>query len=77
MIRSPVRWANLLRRANTAEARLVQLKARIGIQVLACQNAVAKRECEEARPLLEAELSGQRDRKVRARGRVQRVVGID
>jgi Putative Zn-dependent protease, contains TPR repeats len=43
--------------ANTAEARLVQLKARIGIQVLAGQNAAAERECEEARALLEAELA--------------------
>jgi tetratricopeptide (TPR) repeat protein len=43
--------------ANTAEGRLVQLKARIGIQVLAGQNAVAKPECEEARGLLEAELA--------------------
>jgi TolB-like protein/Flp pilus assembly protein TadD/tRNA A-37 threonylcarbamoyl transferase component Bud32 len=43
--------------ANTDEARLVQLKARIGIQVLAGQNAAAKRECQEARALLEAELA--------------------
>jgi TolB-like protein/Flp pilus assembly protein TadD/tRNA A-37 threonylcarbamoyl transferase component Bud32 len=43
--------------ANTSEARLVQLKARIGIQVLAGQSAAAKRECEEARGLLEAELA--------------------
>jgi TolB-like protein/Tfp pilus assembly protein PilF/tRNA A-37 threonylcarbamoyl transferase component Bud32 len=43
--------------ANTAEARLVQLKARVGIQVLAGQNAAAKPECEEARGLLEAELA--------------------
>jgi TolB-like protein/Tfp pilus assembly protein PilF/tRNA A-37 threonylcarbamoyl transferase component Bud32 len=43
--------------ANTAEARLVQLKARIGIQVLAGKSAAAKQECEEARALLEAELA--------------------
>jgi hypothetical protein len=43
--------------ANTAEARLVQLEARIGIQVLAGQNAAAKRDCEEARAFLEAELA--------------------
>jgi len=43
--------------ANTAEGRLVQLKARIGIQVLAGQTAAAKPECEEARGLLEAELA--------------------
>src|SRR5438128_1897459 len=43
--------------ANTAEGRLTQLKARIGIQVLAGQNAAAKLECEEARGLLEAELA--------------------
>jgi TolB-like protein/Flp pilus assembly protein TadD len=46
--------------ANTAEARLVQLEARIGIQVLAGQNVAAKPECEEARPLLEAELAKRR-----------------
>ena len=40
---------------NTVEGRLTQLKARIGIQVLAGQNAAAKRECEEARVLLEAQ----------------------
>jgi len=43
--------------ANTAEARLVQLEARIGIQVLAGKSAAAKQECEEARALLEAELA--------------------
>jgi TolB-like protein/Tfp pilus assembly protein PilF/tRNA A-37 threonylcarbamoyl transferase component Bud32 len=42
---------------NTAEGRLAQLKARIGIQVLAGQSAAAKPECEEARVLLEAELA--------------------
>jgi len=46
--------------ANTAEARLVQLEARIGIQVLAGQNVAAKPECEEALPLLEAELAKRR-----------------
>jgi len=45
---------------NTAEGRLTQLKARIGIQVLAGQNAAAKRECEEARVLLEAQLAQRR-----------------
>ncbi len=42
---------------NTAEGRLAQLKARIGIQVLAGQSAATKPECEEARGLLEAELA--------------------
>ena len=42
---------------NTAEGRLAQLKARIGIQVLAGQSAAARPECEEARVLLEAELA--------------------
>jgi tetratricopeptide (TPR) repeat protein len=42
---------------NTPEARLVQLEARIGIQILARQTAAAKPECEEARVLLEAELA--------------------
>jgi TolB-like protein/Flp pilus assembly protein TadD len=39
---------------NTAEERLNKLRARIGIQVLAGQNAAAKPECEEARVSLEA-----------------------
>ena len=47
---------------NTAEGRLVQLKARIGIQVLAGQNAAAKAECEEARALLEARLAERRQK---------------
>jgi TolB-like protein len=42
---------------NTVEARLEQLKARIGIQVLAGQTVAARPECEEARVLLEAELA--------------------
>ena len=43
---------------DTAEGgRLRQLKARIGIQLLAGQNAAAKLQCEEARVLLEAELA--------------------
>jgi tetratricopeptide (TPR) repeat protein len=42
---------------NTVEARLVQLKARIGIQVLAGQTVAARPECEKARVLLEAELA--------------------
>ena len=40
---------------NTPEGRLIQLKARIGIQLLAGQSAAAKPECEEARVLLEAQ----------------------
>jgi TolB-like protein/class 3 adenylate cyclase/Tfp pilus assembly protein PilF len=40
---------------NTAQGRLAQLTARIGIQVLAGQSAAAKPECEEARVLLEAQ----------------------
>jgi TolB-like protein/Tfp pilus assembly protein PilF/predicted Ser/Thr protein kinase len=43
--------------ANTPEARLRQLEARVGIQVLAGQSAVAKSECEQARALLEARLA--------------------
>ena len=39
---------------DTADGRLRKLKARIGIQVLAGQNAAAKPECEEARVSLEA-----------------------
>jgi TolB-like protein/Flp pilus assembly protein TadD len=46
------RWD--LRPTNTAEERLIKLGARIGIQVLAGQNAAAKPECEEARVSLEA-----------------------
>ena len=46
------RWD--LRPTNTAEERLNKLSARIGIQVLAGQNAGAKPECEEARVSLEA-----------------------
>jgi tetratricopeptide (TPR) repeat protein len=45
---------------NTAEGRLNRLKARVGIQVLAGQNAAAKRDCEEARVLLEAQLAQRR-----------------
>src|SRR5206468_8449275 len=43
--------------SNTPEARLRQLQARIGIQVLAGQAAVAKSECEQTRALLEARLA--------------------
>ncbi len=43
--------------SNTPEARLRQLMARVGIQVLAGQGAVAKSECEQARALLEARLA--------------------
>jgi TolB-like protein len=42
---------------NTPEARLRQLEARVGIQVLAGQGAVAKSECEQTRDLLEARLA--------------------
>jgi TolB-like protein/Flp pilus assembly protein TadD len=42
---------------NTPEARLRQLEARVGIQVLAGQAAVAKPECEQTRALLEARLA--------------------
>ncbi len=42
---------------NTPEERLRQLKARVGIQVLAGQGAVAKSECEQLRALLEARLT--------------------
>jgi serine/threonine protein kinase/Flp pilus assembly protein TadD len=45
---------------NTVDGRLTQLKARIGIQVLAGQSAAAKRECEEARVLLEAQWAQRR-----------------
>src|SRR5262249_17693240 len=45
---------------NTVEGRLSQLKARIGIQILADQSAAAKTECEEARGLLEANLAQRR-----------------
>jgi TolB-like protein/Flp pilus assembly protein TadD len=43
--------------ANLPEARLHQLMARVGIQVLAGQGAVAKSECEQTRALLEARLA--------------------
>jgi TolB-like protein/Flp pilus assembly protein TadD len=49
---------------NTAEGRLNRLKARVAIQMLAGQNAAAKRDCEEARVLLEAQLA-QRQQKDR------------
>jgi TolB-like protein/Tfp pilus assembly protein PilF len=42
---------------NTAEARLRQLEARVAIQVLAGQGALAKSECEQTRALLEARLA--------------------
>jgi TolB-like protein len=42
---------------NLPEARLHQLMARVGIQVLAGQGAVAKPECEQTRALLEARLA--------------------
>jgi TolB-like protein/Tfp pilus assembly protein PilF len=43
--------------SNTSEARLRQLEARVGIQVLAGQGEVAKSECEQLRGLLEARLA--------------------
>ena len=43
--------------SNTPEARLHQLEARVGIQVLAGQGAVAKSECEQTRALLETRLA--------------------
>jgi TolB-like protein/Tfp pilus assembly protein PilF len=43
--------------SNTPEARLRQLEARVGIQVLAGQGAAAKWECEQTRTLLEARLA--------------------
>jgi TolB-like protein/Tfp pilus assembly protein PilF len=42
---------------NTPEARLRQLEARVGIQVLAGQGAIAKSECDQTRASLEARLS--------------------
>jgi TolB-like protein/Flp pilus assembly protein TadD len=42
---------------DTPEARLRQLEARVGIHVLAGQDAASKPECEQARALLEARLS--------------------
>jgi tetratricopeptide (TPR) repeat protein len=45
---------------DTVEGRINQLKARIGIQVLAGQNAAAEPECEEARVLLEPHLAQRR-----------------
>jgi TolB-like protein/cytochrome c-type biogenesis protein CcmH/NrfG len=43
--------------SNISEARLRQLEARAGIQVLAGQGAAAKPECEQTRALLEARLA--------------------
>ncbi len=43
--------------SNTPEARLRQLEARVGIQLLAGHAAVAKLECEQTRALLEARLA--------------------
>ncbi|PYJ51377.1 MAG: hypothetical protein DME87_03590, partial [Verrucomicrobia bacterium] len=43
--------------SNTPEARLRHLEARIGIQVLAGQGAVAKSECEQTHALLESRLA--------------------
>jgi TolB-like protein/Tfp pilus assembly protein PilF len=45
--------------SNTPEARLRQLEARVGIQVLAGQGVAAKSECEQTRALLEARLAEQ------------------
>jgi TolB-like protein/Tfp pilus assembly protein PilF len=44
-------------RANTPEARLRQLEARVGIQVLGGEPATAEPECEQTRALLEARLA--------------------
>jgi TolB-like protein/cytochrome c-type biogenesis protein CcmH/NrfG len=43
--------------SNTPEAHLRQLEARVGIEVLAGQGAVAKPECEQTRALLESRLA--------------------
>src|SRR5439155_4023193 len=43
--------------SNTPEARLRQLEARVGIQVLAGEGPVARPECEQTRALLEARLA--------------------
>jgi serine/threonine-protein kinase len=43
--------------SNTPEARLRQLEARVGIQLLAGNGLVAKPECEQTRALLEARLA--------------------
>jgi hypothetical protein len=43
--------------SDTPEARLRQLEARVGIQVLANQGSAAKPECEQTRALLEARLA--------------------
>jgi TolB-like protein/Flp pilus assembly protein TadD len=51
-------WDNVP--TNTPQAHLRQLSARVGIHLLAGQNAAAKRECEEARVLLEAQLAKRR-----------------
>jgi TolB-like protein/Flp pilus assembly protein TadD len=48
-------WATLP--SNTPEARLRQLEARVGIQVLAGQGAVSKSECDQTRALLETRLT--------------------
>jgi tetratricopeptide (TPR) repeat protein len=44
---------------NTAEGRLNRLKARVAIEILAGQSATAKRDCEQAGVLLEAQLAQQ------------------
>jgi TolB-like protein/Flp pilus assembly protein TadD len=51
-------WDNVP--TNTPQALLRQLGARVGIQLLAGQNAAVKRECEQARVLLEAQLAKRR-----------------
>jgi len=43
--------------ANTPEARLRQLEARVGIQLLGAEGAAARSECEQTRALLEARLA--------------------
>jgi TolB-like protein/Flp pilus assembly protein TadD len=54
--------------SNTPEARLRQLVARVGIQVLAGQGAVAKSECEHTRTLLEARLGERPDDRISLTG---------
>jgi tetratricopeptide (TPR) repeat protein len=50
-------WATAPTNIPDSDARLRQLEARVGIQVLAGQNAVARPECEQTRALLEAQVA--------------------
>jgi TolB-like protein/class 3 adenylate cyclase len=54
--------------SNTPEARLRQLVARVGIQVLADQGAAAKSECEHTRALFEARLGERPDDRISLTG---------